>query len=350
MPNAEGTAEFIDYLRSELRCSPLTAKAYERDLRQFAAFIAPANGIVIPDLVTSHDIRAWIGSMADRGDETTTLRRKLQSLRAFFTYGMKTGGAHSNPASDITLPKKKKRLPNFIRENELEELLSEQSDSFEAARSHIVVELLYTLGLRRAEAIALTDSDVRPGDPGIGNGEIRVTGKRGKTRLLPLPKELADDISRWQRLRDERYPDLQSPKPIIAGPHGAVSANTFHRIVRDALSSTSTGRKSPHTLRHSFATAMISSGADLNCVRELLGHESLATTQIYTHLSVNELMAGYKAAHPRSIAATTQKRETEKRFGIDAPVRHERFEESERNLPSEQNCLSEGYQNGDEKI
>lgn len=303
MPSKDYIAEFLDYLQSEARCSALTVEAYGRDIRQFLRFCSTEPDAFDPANVTHRDIRAWIGSLADQGDEAVTLRRKLQSLRAFYKHRMKTGESGHNPTEDIALPKNKKRLPNFIKEQEIEEMLSYRCDTFESARSHIVTELIYTLGLRRAEVLALTDSDVHVFETGTGviseNCEIRISGKRDKTRILPLPSRLAADIVHWQHVRDERYPDLHPPRPLIAGPHGRICAGTLHNIVRDALATTSSGRKSPHTLRHTFATAMINNGADLDAVRELLGHESLATTQIYTHLSVNELMAGYRHAHPR---------------------------------------------------
>lgn len=294
-------SEFSDYLRTELRGSELTAEAYTRDLLQFMSYCVrecgedcgKENFAFDPKEVTPRDVRSWIGSLAEDGEAPSTLRRKLQSLRAFYAYGMKTGKFNANPAADITLPKKKRRLPNFIKDREVEEVLESHDGTFESERRHITVELLYTLGLRRAELLALTDSDIH-------SDTIRVTGKRAKTRILPLPEKLAQEIARWQKIRDDRYPALPSPRHIISGPHGEVSASTLHKIVSEALSGTSAGRKSPHTLRHTFATTMINNGADLDAVREMLGHESLSTTQIYTHLSINELMAGYAKAHPRS--------------------------------------------------
>jgi len=292
--------EFLQYLKAELRSSVLTAEAYGRDLRQFADYMRQKSGSTSADIcgASVRDVRGWIGSLADNGDSATTLRRKLQSLRAFYVYGMKIGALQGNPAADVTLPKKRKPLPNFIKDSEVEEVLHDNDGSFNAERRHIVIELLYSLGLRRAEIIALTDSDIQFGSM----GEIRVTGKRNKTRIVPMPESLAADIARWQGIRDKRYPDLPEPRALIAGPHGAVSTVTLHKIVNEALATTTTGRKSPHTLRHTFATTMISNGADLDAVREMLGHESLATTQIYTHLSVKELMAGYAKAHPRTAA------------------------------------------------
>ncbi len=283
--------DFLSYLKAELRCSPHTVAAYERDLRQFCTWRDSDDCTT----VTTGEIRAWIGDLADEGLAATTLRRKAQSLRAFFHWRQKTCGAHSNPATDIILPKKRRHLPNFIKEEEMESLLNTEPDSFADERAHIVLTILYSLGLRQAELLALTDADVD-----FSGCELRVTGKRDKQRSVPLPDTLAEEIRHWQEVRDKRYPALPNPAPLIAGPHGKLSKPALYALVRDALSTVSSGRKSPHTLRHTFATAMVNNGADLDAVREMLGHESLATTQIYTHLSFNELLSNYRHSHPRA--------------------------------------------------
>lgn len=286
---------FLSHLEAEQRCSPHTVEAYGRDLRQFAGFLGGNADSFDFTITTPADIRDWIGSLAAEGMESTTLRRKIQALRAFYHWGRKAAGFKHNPARDVILPKKKKHLPNFIKENEVEELLEMQSGSFEQARAHIVIDILYSLGLRQAELRSLTDADIN-----TSLGEIRVTGKRNKTRVLPLPEALGREIAEWQTLRDEKYPWLDVPRPLIAGPHGSLSRTSLFNIVRDALSGVSTGRKSPHTLRHTFATALVNDGADLDAVRELLGHESLSTTQIYTHLSFKDLLSNYTHSHPRA--------------------------------------------------
>lgn len=284
---------FLEYMRVEQRASRHTIEAYGRDLRQFEEWLGADFG-KDPAAVTPADIRGWIGSLADDGRTATTLRRKAQSLRAFFHRAHAEGRISSNPASEVVLPKKRKHLPNFIKESEIETLLDNPGEGFGAARTHIALTLLYSLGLRQAELLSLTDVDVNH----VAK-EIRVTGKRNKQRVVPMPDLLSDEIRSWQALRDEHYPDLPNPRPILAGPHGAISKGTLYAMVREGLSGISAGRKSPHTLRHTFATAMVNHGADLDAVREMLGHASLATTQIYTHLSVNELMADYRKAHPR---------------------------------------------------
>lgn len=290
--------DFLAYLKAEQRASACTVEAYGRDLRQFASWLDtdnPTDTNAALTSATASAIRSWTGTLADNGKSATTLRRKVQSLRAFYNWAMKHGLMTGNPAAEVTLAKKRRTLPDFIKETEVEELLEEPHDSFSDERAYIAVTLMYSLGLRQAELLALTDRDID-----FLSEEIRVTGKRDKQRVLPLPATLAEEIAHWQSVRDSRYPDLQTPAPIMAGPHGKLSKGALYGIVKNALAGVSTGRKSPHTLRHTFATAMINNGADLDAVREMLGHESLATTQIYTHLSFSELLASYRTAHPRS--------------------------------------------------
>lgn len=285
---------FLSYIEVEQRCSPHTLDAYGRDIRQFVDWLCDGRRFE-PTSVTLQDIRAWLSSLASQGLAPASLRRKTQSLRAFYKWGIIHGIFSSNPAKGVILAKKRKQLPNFVKENEMEEILKPTAATFEEYRTYIVLTILYSLGLRQAELLALTDRDIS-----FSSREIKVTGKRNKQRVIPIPAQLADEILRWQELRDARYPDLEMPRPLIAGPHGPISKTTLYLIVRDGLAGASTGRKSPHTLRHSFATAMINNGADLDAVRELLGHASLATTQIYTHLSFREMLDSYRTSHPRA--------------------------------------------------
>lgn len=298
--------EFLRYLYLELNRSLLTAEAYGRDLREFAR--SQKQSDIDPAKVTTAQIRNWIGEMAANGTSATTLRRKTQSLRAFFRWAMKRGYRADNPAADVALAKKARHLPDFVPDADMSHLLDDNrhdasgpaSFSYEEARLHIVLNLFYTLGLRRAELIALTDADVN-----LDSLEIKVTGKRNKQRVLPLSPELGREIAQWQTIRDARAATQTTERPagpsyLIPGTKGPISESTVYKMVREALGTTTTGRPSPHTLRHSFATAMLNGGADLDAVREMLGHTSLSTTQIYTHLSFKELLSNYNGAHPRT--------------------------------------------------
>ncbi len=285
--------EFEDYMRLELNRSRLTVEAYSRDISQFAAWLGGET--FDPASATTADIRAWLGSMA-REDSPVTLRRKAQSLRAFYRWLLRRGSITFNPAADIILAKAPKRLPEFVKEQEIEAIVKNGDISdFRSHRAHIAILMLYSTGLRQEELRTLTDADID-----FSLREAKVTGKRSKQRVVPLPPELLDEIAEWQKVRDARYPSLPAPRPLLAGTNGAISKKTLYDIVRNALSGSSAMRKSPHVLRHTFATSMLNDGASLDAVKEFLGHSSLATTQIYTHLSFNELKKSYAASHPRA--------------------------------------------------
>mgnify|MGYP001031298218 FL=1 len=295
--------DFISYLRFELNRAPLTAEAYERDIRQFAEWVSPSGPeCFMPDDITSSDIRAWLAELSREHNSPRTLRRKAQSLRAFFRFLLKRKIISQNPTSDLQLPKLPKSLPDFVRTDEMETILcneeselSEFPDNEKMARNHLIVEMLYTLGLRRAELIAINDSDITK-----DSCEIKVTGKRSKQRIVPVPQILMENISAWQDMRDRLWPDMPNPKPLLVAKGRRISPYQVYTAVKEALSLSSARKKSPHALRHSFATAMLNEGADLNSVKEFLGHSSLSTTQIYTHISFAEMKEAYSKAHPRS--------------------------------------------------
>lgn len=292
--------EFERYLRLELNRSEHTVSAYISDTGQFASWLG-CEGVELvgSGRVSPNDIRDWLGSLAASGESPASLRRKTQSLRALFRWAMRRGLTESNPAAEVTLSKQPRRLPDIVKADEMEALLDfDPGRDFHMCRLHLCLAMIYGLGLRQAELLSLTDADIRRASQGH---ELRVTGKGNKERILPLPEELATEIAHWQQVRDHRYPDLATPKPLIAGARGAINKATLYQAVRQALAGTSAARKSPHVLRHSFATALLANGANLDAVRQLLGHVSLSTTQIYTHLSMTELRQAYDAAHPRAV-------------------------------------------------
>lgn len=287
---------FSEYLRLELNRSPHTIEAYRRDILQFAAWLgADSAASFRPDTASTADMRAWLASIA-RSESPLTLRRKAQSLRAFYHWLLKRGAVSHNPAADLTLAKAPKRLPEFVKEQEIEDLVTvPRPTDFRSHRAYIILLILYSTGIRQDELLKLTDADVD-----FSLKEAKVTGKRSKQRVIPLPTALIDEIKAWQTVRDTEYPELADPKPLIAGPAGHLSKSALYKIVREQLSGTSSAKKSPHVLRHTFATTMLNNGASLDSVKEFLGHSSLSTTQIYTHLSFNELKKSYTKAHPRA--------------------------------------------------
>ncbi len=291
--------DFESYLRYEQRRSEETVGAYCRDVRSFAEFVCgPNTEGLLPGAVTTSDIRAWLAQLSTEGKTARTIRRKTQSLRAFFRYLMIAEGLKSNPASDVILAKTPSPLPSFVPTGEMETLLANPeptADEFQAALDHIVITTLYATGIRRAELLSLTDASID-----FGKREMRVTGKRNKTRIIPLADELLAEIRLWQELRDRTVKERKPADRLFCGRRGTLSEFTVSQIVRRTLAPTSAARKSPHILRHTFATSLLNGGADLNSVKELLGHSSLASTQIYTHLSFDELRRAYAAAHPRA--------------------------------------------------
>jgi len=294
--------EFLDYLRLELNRSEKTVGAYALDLRQFVSFLSsrpeaeatPADELLAS--VCTRDIRSWLASEARDGVQPRSLRRKTQSLRAFYRWMLKRGKVNVNPATDITLAKTPRHLPEFALPSSLEAILAEPYDSAneDEARTHLILHMLYATGMRQAELLAIDDNDIN-----FTSAEIRVTGKRNKQRVIPVAPQLLDEIRTWQSLRDSIYPDHDCAALFITR-HGRMSKDMLYKTCRSILSRTGATRLGPHTLRHSFASAMVDAGADLNAVREILGHESLATTQIYTHLSFGRLTADYLRAHPRA--------------------------------------------------
>lgn len=301
------TERFRDYLVLELNRSRNTSEAYCRDISQFTGWLTGDNQDFRPDGVTTSDVRSWLGGLAPHLSPAS-LRRKAQSLRAFYHWMMKTGIATSNPGADIVLAKLPKRLPSFVRESEIEEILEEteqgaadgggagQKKDFFTAREHIILLILYSTGIRQEELRTLRDSDVD-----FSLREIKVLGKRSKQRVIPIADTLIEEIRRWQSLRNDEFGSLPSDAPLIPGHNGRpISKSSLYNIVKETLASTSASKKSPHVLRHTFATSMLNAGSNLDSVKEFLGHTSIATTQIYTHLSFAELRKNYSGAHPRA--------------------------------------------------
>jgi len=288
---------YLQYIRLELNLSPHTAAAYGTDLRQWEQFMTNGNEPLDVRSVTPSDIRVWILDLSNRGDGPRTMRRKVQAVRSFYKWLMRKGEMQSNPAESVELARLPKRLPQLVRNSSMDELLDKEIDSsdFEQVRNHLIVMMLYETGMRRAELIDLRDSNVD-----VGKGELKVHGKRDKDRIIPFGTELAEWINVYRDLREEMVHGSEFFFVRFSGE--PLYPMLVYRVVKEALGEVGvTSKRSPHVLRHSFATAMLNDGASINNVRELLGHESLATTQIYTHVTFSELKNNYKLAHPRAL-------------------------------------------------
>lgn len=289
---------FEAYLRWELNYSPLTVEAYMRDIRQMASFLTSDNPSAFDPLtVTSSDIRSFIAALARKGVERRSLRRKIQSVRALYRFMMLRDLTNDNPAMQVVIAKPHDRLPSFIRSDETNLLLDSDFDpeNFIELRDRLIILMLYSTGMRRAELISLLDCNID-----LNRRELKVLGKRNKERVIPFGSELADMILLYRSLRGQQgfAPCEYFFITPASRPLYPVAVN---RIVKAHLRpAVSAAKVSPHVLRHSFATDMINNGADINAVQQLLGHNSLETTQIYTHISTRELKQNYQLAHPRA--------------------------------------------------
>ena len=294
-------AGFLDYLSNERAYSPHTVTSYENDLRAFEVYLGRTeNGLGLKD-ADADLVRGWAMDLMSSGMKATSVNRKLSSLRTFYKYLLKKGEIEVSPVQNVGGPKKVKPLPQFVRENDMERMLcaTAQGGSWQEMREHVILQLFYETGIRLSELVGLNDGDVD-----FGRMAIKVTGKRNKQRIVPIGQGLADSLRRYMEVRNENYHflSLDSQFPLFVTDKGLrVYPHWVYRLVRKSLSEVVTLKKrSPHVLRHTFATAMLNNDAELEAVKELMGHESVSTTQIYTHTTFEELKKAYKQAHPRA--------------------------------------------------
>lgn len=294
-------SDFINYLKYELNRSELTAIAYYNDIYQFSSWLSNENPEEIDYLsVTSNDIRTWLAMRSKAGDTPRTLRRKIISFRSFYKWLMKTGKIKRSPMDEIVLPKISKPLPEIIKPGEVEEAISEiqkdeKGEPYHNLLNALIVDMLYSLGLRRAELVGINDSDIS-----FTKSEIKVTGKRNKQRVVPVPDPLLDKIRQWQEERNKREGGKTGDSALFLIKGKRMKVEQVYYLVRKSLKGTTARKRSPHALRHTFASGMLNGGAEIDSVREFLGHSSLSTTQIYTHISLKEIKKAYTTAHPRS--------------------------------------------------
>ena len=291
---------FLKYMRYELNLSACTVSAYRNDLYQLALFLSPGDAEAFdPASATTSDLRAWMVQLGNNGSGPRSIRRKMQAARAFYKFLMKRGITTANPAADIELAKFKTPLPSYLRPEKMDELLDTPIDTenYHAVLSRTVVMMLYETGIRRAELINLRDADVD-----ACHGEMKVHGKRNKERIVPFGNELAQAIAAYREARGKQTGTTR-PVQFFLLPNGKpLYPSSVYRMVHGELTPIGGApRLSPHVLRHSFASAMLNNGAEINSVKEIMGHESLAATQVYTHITFSELKNNYKHAHPRAL-------------------------------------------------
>lgn len=295
--------DFIQYITHELALSQHTVSAYRADLAQWVDF-ATSHGKydLQPLTTTTSDLRQWLANLALQGASQRTIRRKAQALRSFFHFMVKRHGMHTNPAADLILPKTPELLPVYIKPEETQSLFSDDLDTsdFIAVRNRLIIDMFYSTGIRCSELMTLLDCNV---DTSVG--ELKVHGKRNKDRIVPFGTQLSDMINLYRRLRAQNIPDLTigTSTPFFVREDGrSLYRKAIYNVVHRALDQADvhSARRSPHVLRHSFATDMLNAGADLTSVQQLLGHASLSATQIYTHISYRDLKNNYQLAHPRA--------------------------------------------------
>jgi integrase/recombinase XerC len=292
--------QFLQYLRVERGASPHTLKGYREDLHALVDYLADEDGrCPAPGSITTGELRGFVSALHEAGYAKSSISRRLASVRSFLKFGQREGWAPSNPAKALRNPRRGRTLPHFISTDEVGKLLAApKGDSAAAARDRAILETLYSAGLRVSELVGLCD-----GDLDFAAGIVRVRGKGRKERLAPIGSYAARALKQWLAVR-KLSPREKTGRdaPVFTNKFGTrLTTRSVARMLEKYLKETGLdSRTSPHTLRHSFATHLLDRGADIRSVQELLGHKSLVTTQIYTHVSTANLKAAYEKAHPRA--------------------------------------------------
>ena len=293
------TEEFLNYLRYERNRSELTVRTYRRSLEDFESYFKNRDCQLSWESVDSDIIRDWMESMMDKGDMASTVNNCLSAVRSFFRFALARHLVEKDPAYAIKGPKKQKPLPQFVREEEMNRLIDIPEmwgDHYKDVRARTIIILFYETGIRLAELIGLDDKDID-----FATHQLKVTGKRNKQRIVPFGMELERELRQYQERRNREVLDSKSTAFFLNDKGERMARHQVEAIVKKHLSMVTTLKKrSPHVLRHSFATAMLNNGAGLESVRKLLGHESVATTEIYTHTTFEQLKKVYENAHPRA--------------------------------------------------
>ena len=289
--------EFLQYLQYEKNYSTHTVLSYHTDLLQFCDFLQTTPELLNPKEITALQIQQWVLSLMNDNLSARSLSRKISTLKSFWHFLLRRDYATQNPTLKIILPKTKKPLPAFFKESEMASVLGNPNipDRFEPVRDQLILSLFYLTGIRLSELLNIRDSDVD-----LNEGSVRVIGKRNKQRIIPIGTSLCNEIERYISRRNAEIEVLE-PYLFVRANGMKMYPKLVYNLVHESMSEVSSlNKRSPHVLRHSFATSMLNAGADINSVKELLGHSSLAATQVYTHTSFEELHNIYNQAHPRA--------------------------------------------------
>ena len=289
--------KFLDYLSSELNRSQQTVESYRDDLKHFEKFAKDLSDSFSWETVDSDIVRDWMESMMDKGNSAATVSRRLSALKTFYRFALARHYVESDPVYSIKGPKKEKPLPQFVKESEMDELLDRQAwgDDYNNVRARTIIILFYETGMRLSELVNLDDKDVN-----FVTSEIKITGKGNKQRIVPFGDELKNTLLEFRRLRDASV-EVKTPALVVSDKGIRMNPWNVQDIVRCNLSRVcSLKKKSPHVLRHSFATAMLNHHVGIENLKKLLGHASISTTEIYTHTTFEQLKRVYNEAHPRA--------------------------------------------------
>jgi len=288
--------EFLQHIQYIKHYSPHTVSSYRKDLEQFFAFCSVSDD-QMETAIDHHQIRSWVIELMESGNSARTTNRKLSALKSYFRYLMREGFILVNPLNKVLSPKTEKKLPVFIRENQMDYLLDEVNfgETFIGFRNRLIIETFYNTGIRLSELIGLRVNDVD-----FSQQVFRVTGKRNKERIVPMTRNFSETMESYANKRQTEFPGNENWL-FVTVRGKKLYPKLVYRIVTYFLSLVTTSeKKSPHVLRHTFATHMLNKGADLNAIKELLGHANLSATEVYTHNTFEKLKSVYKQAHPRA--------------------------------------------------
>jgi len=291
------TDAFLRYLEFEKRLSKHTVLSYETDLKQLVDFLHQTFEIQLPELATFPMLRGWIASLVESNISPKSVNRKIACLRSFYKYLIKQGHLSVNPAEKLKVLKTQKRLPVFVKENELQDLLNHVAfeNNFQGLRDRLIIELLYGSGIRLSELLGLKDMDIQ-----WQKQTIKVLGKRNKERIIPFSNYLVNIIKEYQQARNKEIGKHNENFLLLTNSGEPAYPGLVQATVKKYLSLTNVEKRSPHVLRHTYATHLLNKGAEINAVKDLLGHSSLAATQVYTHNTMEKLKKAFEQAHPKA--------------------------------------------------
>lgn len=289
--------DFLQYIQHIKHYSPHTVRSYRTDLEQFFVFCKSGDGDE-ESIINHHQIRNWIVELMEIGNSARTTNRKISSLKTYFRYLLKEGIVTVNPVSKVLTPKSDKKLPVFVNEDQMNHLLDdiEFGDNFKGLRNRMIIETFYNTGARLSELVNLRVRDVD-----FSQQAMKVLGKRNKERIIPLGRDFSNLLESYVKTRETEYYGDESGWLFLTDAGKKLYPRLVYRVVTKFLSLVTTSdKKSPHVLRHTFATHILNQGADLNAIKELLGHANLSATEVYTHNTFEKLKSVYKQAHPRA--------------------------------------------------